>query len=339
VELLINTLLEKFGTPDRKMAGFLLSSNIAHDLLLEIFRKLIICSVENNYLDFLLGLYQKDNPRLENQVIYLTLGNTLETKKNKRDIIFELAKLPVARRKLFERFVNMDKFPSYKYWLKAYLLQEKDLHGRSWAESLLLYGEWLSGDKPEPKTLNKIVKAEGRILRSANPYLTARVLGTQLLLLKNSKTANKIKRLLKEEHQRLKGDPYAPPLFSVSIFQYVLLGSRKDLGRLLSQNFQSYCPSKISHIDHNMGMLIKLARNFVNEERNSTLDEVRFFSTSIANDDVVLKYFSAGYALENPAKIKDYQNKLIIQSGYINLNLIEFSGNKASQLINNTLSS
>lgn len=316
VVAILDILLEKYEKPNEHLVDYLLGLRIPSHTYYEVLRKLILLSVEESHNEFIVRLYHRPHHILESSKVYRTLGEKLREKnEGGLEAIGLLAQTPVARRQFFERFVDMGHFSIYRKWLKIFIDHEPVEMAKHWAESLLIYGDFLSNRPFNANGLLDLINNHEADIAKIHPYVAARLLGATLLL-ESEAAANLIKKRLKNEAHNLKKNPGNPPLFSVMLGQYLILSGDHSLGKESLHNLKSYIPTNTSHIDQGLPFLKKIMEYFTGNDVSYTLDEVKNFNSGHTNDDLVLKYYASKYAVDSYGKVKDYQKSLIAASGF-----------------------
>ncbi|MEQ8237813.1 MAG: hypothetical protein RIA69_01305 [Cyclobacteriaceae bacterium] len=319
VNEVLTILLEKYEVPDSALAQYLLGLKIPSHMLFAITGKLIQMSIQNGHLEFITGLYAYTNILLEDRRIFRVLGKAIaDHHENSADFLHLLAASKVARRQFYERYVDFGNFKSYHSWLKIYLDYETESEAQAWAQSLILFGDYLSGKEPSARGLIEFVHQHHSKFSGYHPYMAARILGTAVIFSDND-APQLIKERLVHESGLLEIDASSPPLFSVMILQYLLIADRQDLAIHVERNLKNYQATNIWHIDVGVSMQLKIVRQFIGKDVHYTLDEVKFYNSGHANDDVVVKYYASQYAVDSFGKIQDYQHGLIFNSGFVKL--------------------
>lgn len=316
----MEVLLEKYEEPNEALATYLLNAKLRSNITLEVLLRFIKISVEKNYTSFIIEIYKKPNYVLENCKIFRTLGITLlNFPEEAKGIIKELSRLSNGRRQFFERYINIDRFRDYYWWLNFFIKNETKPHAKMWGNSILILGNYLSGREVDPSELEKFLIENRDEVSNYHPYMTARIAGVLLLFKTSTSIATEIiEERLSFELNQLRQNPLFPPLFSVMVFQYVLLEKNRNLnlGKRIHRNFHTYNSNRVSHIDSGIAMLRKISSLFIGTNAHFVLDEVKNFDSGHTSQDVIVKYYASSLATDSYGKVVNYQRSLISESGF-----------------------
>lgn len=321
----ISSIFKTHGGFNKSFLDDLMVSHINPQLFTIYLQMAISFSLKKEDVRFFESFFKLPPFVLVQPVIIRHLGNELFKKDNSKWMLESLAEIKSARLYFFEQYINIGHFQSYLPWLKIYIRHEAKTLKKLWAESIVIFGTYLSAKNINWTDFNELLKNSENDLRSAHPYVKARIYGVGLLSEQHRpESLSAIEAMIKVDIEEMNSDANYFPFFSEMIFQYVLIlgkveNERKSLMILMHQVFSMF-KSRRTWIEEAGILHYKKIVVAILNQTTLNLKDIKQMESGHTNEDIHTKLFllnELNLDSKEYSKAISYKQELLEESGFM----------------------